>query len=90
MPVAGIPSVRTDLPRPIVPPKGCRADLDHLGDDTSAKALISPSIFTAYGLNYRDFYMVNIIIFYNQYILQIFVKSTVHFTKCHHNNNIIV
>lgn len=59
MPAAGIPSVRTDLPRPIVPLEGCRADLDHLGDDTSVKALLNPNIFTIYGLNYRDFFMVS-------------------------------
>lgn len=59
MPAAGIPSVRTDLPRPSVPPGGCRAYLDHLGDDSSVKSLINRSIFTSYGLNYRDFFMVS-------------------------------
>ncbi|KAJ8930390.1 hypothetical protein NQ314_016817 [Rhamnusium bicolor] len=42
MPAAGTPSIRHDLPRPIVPPDGCRADLVHLGADTSANALLSP------------------------------------------------
>nr|CAI5834934.1 unnamed protein product [Callosobruchus analis] len=55
--VAGIPSVRSDLDRPIVPPGGCRADLDNLGEDTTARALLNPSIYTRYGLNFRDFYL---------------------------------
>ncbi|KAG5893704.1 hypothetical protein JTB14_017811 [Gonioctena quinquepunctata] len=57
MPVAGIPSIRSDMVRPIVPPTGCRADLDNLGEDTSVNALINPSIYTNYGLTYRDFFM---------------------------------
>lgn len=59
MPAAGIPSVRTDLSRPTVPSGGCRAYLDHLGDDSSVNSLINRSIFTSYGLNYRDFFMVS-------------------------------
>lgn len=58
MPPAGIPSVRTDLPRPIVPPNGCRAYLENLGNETSSKALLNPSIFTTYGLSHRDFFKV--------------------------------
>ncbi|XP_030747876.1 EF-hand domain-containing family member B-like [Sitophilus oryzae] len=57
LPPAGIPSIRNDLPRPIVPEGGCRADLDNLGEETSAKAVVNPSIYTNYGLNYRDFFM---------------------------------
>ncbi|KAJ8981215.1 hypothetical protein NQ317_004157 [Molorchus minor] len=48
-PTAGIPSRRHDLPRPIKPLEGCRADLDHLGEDTTANTVLNPSIYTNYG-----------------------------------------
>ncbi|CAH1117708.1 unnamed protein product [Phaedon cochleariae] len=53
---AGIPSIRNDLSHPIVPPSGCKADLENLGDNTSVKTLISPSIYNTYGLTFSDFY----------------------------------
>ncbi|CAG9765813.1 unnamed protein product [Ceutorhynchus assimilis] len=57
MPAAGTPSIRHDLPRPVPPIGGCKADIEHLGDETSVKAVISPSIYSTYGLNYRDFFL---------------------------------
>lgn len=58
MPVAGVPSVRHDLPRPIAPSGRSRADIENLGDETSVKALVNPSVYTSFGLTYRDFFMV--------------------------------
>lgn len=58
MPCAGIPSIRSDLPTPTVRPGECRAYLENLGDETSTKALLNPSIYTNYGLSHRDFYKV--------------------------------
>lgn len=57
MPTAGMPTIRTDTGRPGVPPGRCKADIESLGDETSAKAIINPSIFTNYGLNHRDFFL---------------------------------
>nr|XP_023011847.1 EF-hand domain-containing family member B-like [Leptinotarsa decemlineata] len=56
MSAAGMPSIRTDLVRPVVPPTGCRADLDNLGDESTVNSLINPSIYTNYGLTSRDFF----------------------------------
>ncbi|KAF2903686.1 hypothetical protein ILUMI_02481 [Ignelater luminosus] len=55
--IAGTPCVRVDLLRPIVPSGGCKADLESLGDETTAAAVVNPSIYTAYGLTYRDFFV---------------------------------
>ncbi|KAH0810018.1 hypothetical protein GEV33_012773 [Tenebrio molitor] len=56
-PAAGIPSIRYDLSRPIVPLGGCRADLENLGDECSAAILLNPSIYFNYGLSFRDFFI---------------------------------
>lgn len=56
LPSAGIPSVRYDLPTPSKRPGECRADLESLGDETTAEAAVNPSIYTNYGLNHRDFF----------------------------------
>lgn len=60
MRTAGKPSIRYDLQRPITPFGGCRADIEHLGDYTSVNALVNPSIYTNYGLTYRDFFVVSL------------------------------
>ncbi|XP_050307404.1 EF-hand domain-containing family member B-like [Anthonomus grandis grandis] len=57
LPPAGVPSVRQDLPRPVAPPGGCRADIENLGNESSAKSALNPSIYINYGLNYRDFFL---------------------------------
>ncbi|XP_023310327.1 uncharacterized protein LOC111691539, partial [Anoplophora glabripennis] len=57
MRAAGVPSIRYDIQHPVTPFGGCRADIGHLGDYTSANALINPSIYTNYGLTYRDFFV---------------------------------
>ncbi|KAK5646766.1 hypothetical protein RI129_005230 [Pyrocoelia pectoralis] len=54
---AGVPSVRYDRLYPVVPVGGCRADLDSLGDETTAEAIVNPNIYSNYGLTYRDFFM---------------------------------
>jgi len=36
--------------------------LDCFGSETNVKALLNPTIFTNYGLTYRDFYIVIIMI----------------------------
>lgn len=64
MPTAGMPTIRTDTGRPGVPPGRCKADIESLGDETSAKAIINPSIFTNYGLNHRDFFLVKFLQIY--------------------------
>ncbi|KYB27190.1 EF-hand domain-containing family member B [Tribolium castaneum] len=56
-PPAGIPSIRYDLSRPIVPHGGCRADLENLGDECSAAILLNPSVYCNYGLSFRDFFL---------------------------------
>lgn len=56
---AGLPSIRHDLPRPEIPQGECRAAIDNLGADTSAKAICNPNIYTNYGLSYRDFFLVS-------------------------------
>ncbi|GLV38607.1 uncharacterized protein CBL_05606 [Carabus blaptoides fortunei] len=53
---AGIPSTRNDVPVPMVPNTGCKADLDNLGMDTDAATIINPSIYTSYGLTFFDFF----------------------------------
>lgn len=54
---AGVPSIRHDLARPIVP-QGCsRADLENLGEETSSAILINPSIYMNYGVSFRDFFL---------------------------------
>ncbi|XP_076269380.1 EF-hand domain-containing family member B-like [Rhynchophorus ferrugineus] len=57
MPPAGIPSIRHDLSKPVKPHGGCRADLENLGNETSAKAVVNPNIYTNFGLTYRDFFL---------------------------------
>lgn len=57
MRVAGVGSVRYDRLYPAVPAGGCSADLDSLGDETTAEGVINPSIYSNYGLSYRDFFM---------------------------------
>ncbi|CAG9833594.1 unnamed protein product [Diabrotica balteata] len=57
MPTAGIPTHRTDLPAPYQPAGSCLADLESLGDSTNIKTLLNPSIYTNYGLNFRDFFL---------------------------------
>ncbi|KAJ8958834.1 hypothetical protein NQ318_019596 [Aromia moschata] len=56
MPTAGLPSRRCDLAKPIKPLDGCRADIDELGDVTTATTVLCPSIYTNYGLTHRDFF----------------------------------
>lgn len=60
MRAAGIPGIRYDLLYPNVPEGGCLADLENLGDETTAEGIVSPSVNTNYGLSYKDFFMVNI------------------------------
>ncbi|XP_048521250.1 EF-hand domain-containing family member B isoform X2 [Dendroctonus ponderosae] len=57
MPTAGIPSIRHDLPRPVAPSGGIRAAIENFGDETSAKSVVNPSIYTNFGLTYRDFFL---------------------------------
>lgn len=56
MPVAGIPSRRYDLIRAVVPPEGCKADTESMGDETTAAALLNPHIYANYGLSHHDFF----------------------------------
>ncbi|GJQ86612.1 hypothetical protein Trydic_g7844 [Trypoxylus dichotomus] len=56
MQAAGIPTFARDSGRPQLR-EGCKFDLDSLGQETSAKAVINPSIFTNYGLSHRDFFL---------------------------------
>lgn len=56
-PPAGVPSIRYDLSRPIVPLGGCRADTENLGDECSSAILLNPSIYFNYGLSFRDFFL---------------------------------
>ncbi|XP_060518059.1 EF-hand domain-containing family member B-like [Cylas formicarius] len=53
---AGTPSSRYDKPYPVIPDGGCRADLSHFGNETSTNTVLSPSIYTKFGLTYRDFF----------------------------------
>ncbi|KAK6632255.1 hypothetical protein RUM44_007296 [Polyplax serrata] len=53
MPRAGESTFRLDAPRPFY--KDSLVNMDHLGQETTARALISPSIYTQYGLSHRDF-----------------------------------
>ncbi|KAK4880741.1 hypothetical protein RN001_008887 [Aquatica leii] len=57
MRAAGVPSVRYDRLYAVVPKNGCRADLESLSEETTVEGVISPNIYTVYGLTYRDFFM---------------------------------
>ncbi|KAI4464278.1 ef-hand domain c-terminal containing protein [Holotrichia oblita] len=52
---AGLPTIRTDIGRPRPLAGQCKADIESLGQETNANAVINPSIFTNYGLSHRDF-----------------------------------
>lgn len=54
-PPAGRTSV-PDKPHPYY--EDSIVNLDSLGAETTARALVSPSIYTQYGLNHRDFFKV--------------------------------
>lgn len=68
MPRAGLPTIRMDTGRPRVLEGQCKADMESLGDETTSKAVVNPSIFTNYGLTHRDFFMV-IILLYSSFVL---------------------
>lgn len=72
---AGKPSIRYDLQRPVAPFGGCRAHIEHLGDYTSVNALINPSIYTNYGLTYRDFFVVSMDVLVSLVLLMLEVAS---------------
>lgn len=57
--IAGLPTRRSDLQKLPIKFGQCAADKDHLGDETSAAALVNPSIYTNYGLSHRDFFAVS-------------------------------
>ncbi|CAG9858399.1 unnamed protein product [Phyllotreta striolata] len=57
MPTAGLPSFRTDLERPYKTEGIHTADMDTLPNFTTIKTTINPSIYTRYGLTFRDFFM---------------------------------
>ncbi|XP_071630672.1 EF-hand domain-containing family member B isoform X2 [Temnothorax longispinosus] len=54
--VAGLPSERSDFLITTLPRPGLYPDKENLGDQTSVHCLISPSIFTRYGLTHIDFF----------------------------------
>ncbi|CAL1684966.1 unnamed protein product [Lasius platythorax] len=54
--VAGIPSERSDFAMTMLPRAGICPDRENLGDQTSVRCLISPSIFTRYGLTHIDLF----------------------------------
>ncbi|XP_077268384.1 LOW QUALITY PROTEIN: EF-hand domain-containing family member B [Temnothorax americanus] len=56
--VAGLPSERSDFLITTLPRPGLYPDKENLGDQTSVHCLISPSIFTRYGLTHIDFFKV--------------------------------
>lgn len=57
---AGLPTVRSDIGRPIILSGQCKADMESLGQETNVNAVINPSIFTNYGLTHRDFFLVSL------------------------------
>jgi len=50
----GVPTIRSDLPSPIIKRI---SDNKNYGDESDGYALISPSIYSKYGLTERDFFM---------------------------------
>ncbi|XP_028050386.1 EF-hand domain-containing family member B isoform X2 [Monomorium pharaonis] len=55
---AGLPSERSDFLITTLPCAGLYPDKENLGDQTSVHYLISPSIFTRYGLTHTDFFKI--------------------------------
>ncbi|XP_011881408.1 PREDICTED: EF-hand domain-containing family member B-like [Vollenhovia emeryi] len=55
---AGLPSERSDFLITMLPRAGIHPDTENLGDQTSVHCLISPSIFTRYGLTHIDFFKI--------------------------------
>ncbi|XP_072743898.1 EF-hand domain-containing family member B [Anoplolepis gracilipes] len=53
---AGLPSERWDFSMTTLPRPGICPDKENLGDQTSVRCLISPSIFTRYGLTHIDLF----------------------------------
>ncbi|XP_011702424.1 PREDICTED: EF-hand domain-containing family member B-like isoform X2 [Wasmannia auropunctata] len=53
---AGLPSERSDFLITALPRAGIHPDRENLGDQTSVHCVISPSIFTRYGLTHIDFF----------------------------------
>jgi hypothetical protein len=59
---AGLPSAKFDVQMTTLPRAGISPDTENLGDQTSVQALISPSIFTKYGLTHIDFFKVDLFV----------------------------
>ncbi|XP_011255746.1 EF-hand domain-containing family member B [Camponotus floridanus] len=55
---AGLPSTRSDFSMTMLPRAGIYPDKENLGDQTSVHCLISPSIFTRYGLTHIDLFKI--------------------------------
>ncbi|XP_070155714.1 EF-hand domain-containing family member B [Polyergus mexicanus] len=56
---AGVPSEKSDFSMTMLPRAGICPDKENLGDQTSVQCLISPSIFTRYGLTHIDLFKVD-------------------------------
>ncbi|KAG5311269.1 EFHB protein, partial [Acromyrmex insinuator] len=55
---AELPSERSDFLNTMLPRAGFHPDKENLGDQISVHCLISPSIFTRYGLTHIDFFKI--------------------------------
>ncbi|KAL6448220.1 hypothetical protein ACFW04_000307 [Cataglyphis niger] len=53
---AGVPYERSDFSKTLLPCPGICPDKENLGDQTSVHGLISPNIFTKYGLTHIDLF----------------------------------
>lgn len=75
---AGLPSERSDFLVTTLPRASIQPEKENLSDQTSAHCLISPSIFTRYGLTHIDFFKVHHLISYqiNSYIMNIFAFTS--------------
>jgi len=76
---AGLPSANFDVQMTMLPRPGICPNTESLGDQTSVHALISPNIFTKYGLTHIDFFKVNLFIQFNQVNLSVLLYIHIYF-----------
>lgn len=78
---AGLPSERSDFLITTLPRASIYPQKENLSDQTSVHCLISPSIFTRYGLTHIDFFKVHYLISYHQISLYITDIFAFHSTR---------